>query len=63
MQLEAIPSSSIASYSGEEADPHLAITSVQVVVESDKVSLEPPLLQTKKSQLPNLVVQNLVVQI
>ena len=36
-QLEAIPSSPIASYMGEEANPHLITTSLQVVVESDKV--------------------------
>ena len=42
VQLEAIPSSSIASYGGEEANRHLATTSFQVVAESDKVSPEPP---------------------
>ena len=35
------------SYLGEEADPHLTTTSFQVVVESDKVSPEHPLLQTE----------------
>jgi len=42
-KLEAIPS----SYMGEEADPHLATASFQVTVESDKISPEPSLLQTK----------------
>ena len=41
-QLEAVPSSSITSYVGEEADPRLATTSFQVVVECYKASPEPP---------------------
>ena len=61
-QLEAIPSSPIASYVGEEAGPHLTSTSLQVVVESDKVFPEPPLLQTKQSQLPELLPVRLVLQ-
>ena len=51
-QLEAIPSSPITSYMGEEskeANAHLATTSFQVAVESYKVSPEHPLLQIKKS--------------
>ena len=43
-QFEAIPSSPIASYVGEKADLHLLTASLQVVVESDKVTPEPPLL-------------------
>ena len=43
-QLEAIPPSPIASYMGEEADPHLTTASLQVVVENNKVSPKPPLL-------------------
>ena len=35
LQLEAVPSSSIASYIREEANPGLSTTSLQVVVESD----------------------------
>ena len=42
-KLEAIPSSSIASYMGEEADLHLATTSFQITVESNKISSEAPL--------------------
>ena len=49
-QLEAISSCPIACYLGEETDTHLATTSFQVVVESDKVSPQPPVLQTKKPQ-------------
>ena len=41
-QLEAIPSSSIASYTREEADPQLTTTSLQVVIESNKVFPEFP---------------------
>ena len=49
MQLEAIASLPIASYLGEETNTHLTTTSFQVAVESDKVSPQPPLLQTKES--------------
>jgi len=43
-QLEAIPSRPITSHPREEADPQLTTTSLQVVLESNKVSPEPPLL-------------------
>jgi len=43
-QLEAIPSSPITSHTREEADPQPTTTSLQVVIESNKVSPEPPLL-------------------
>ena len=43
-QLEAIPSSPITSHTREEADLQLTTTSLQVVIESNKVSPEPPLL-------------------
>jgi len=36
-QLKAIPSHLVTSYAGEEADLHLATTSLQVTVESNKV--------------------------
>ena len=55
VQFEAITSHPIASYLEEEADPHLATTSFQVTVGSDKVSPEPPLLQTEQSQLLQLL--------
>jgi len=61
MQLETIPSSLIASYV-EEVDSHLTTTSLQVVVESNKVSSEPPLMQTKQSQIPQLLPMRLVLQ-
>ena len=44
VQLEAIPSSPITDYMGEEADPQLTTTSLWVVIESNKISPEPPLL-------------------
>ena len=44
VQFEAIPSSPITSHTREEADPQLTTTSLQVVIESNKFSPEPPLL-------------------
>jgi len=55
MQLEVIAFPPIASYLGEETNTCLTTTSFQVVVESNKVSPQPPLLQTKPPQLPQLV--------
>ena len=54
VRLEAIPSSPI--------DSHINTTSLQVVAESSKTSPEPPLLQTKQSQLPQLFFIRLVLQ-
>ena len=51
MQLEAISSHPVLCYLGEETGTHLATTSFQVVVESDKVSFEPPFLQATQPQL------------
>ena len=48
-QFEAIPSHPIASYMGEESNPHLTTTSLQVAVESNKVIPEPPLLQAEQA--------------
>ena len=39
VQLEAIPSSPITSYMREEVEPQLTTTSLQVVIESNKVSM------------------------
>ena len=61
-QLEAVPYSPIAIYMGKEAESHLTTASLQVVVESDEVSPEPPLLQTKQSQLTQLLHTRLVLQ-
>ena len=49
-QLEAIASRPIASYLAEETNNHLTTTSFQVVVESEKVSPQLPLLQTEQLQ-------------
>ena len=51
VQIKAIPFSRITSYMVEEAGPQLTTTSLQVVIESNKVSPEPPILQTEQSQL------------
>ena len=42
----------ITCYLGEETDTHLATNSLQVVVESSKVSPQPPFLQAKQLQFP-----------
>ena len=49
-------------YLGEVAEPHLTRTSFQGVVERDKASPEPSLLQTKQSQFPQLLLVRLVLQ-
>ncbi|KAK4810562.1 hypothetical protein QYF61_004525 [Mycteria americana] len=61
-QIEAISSCPITCYLGEETDPHLATTSFQVVVESIKVSPQPPFLQAKQSQLPQPLLIRLLLQ-
>ena len=60
MQLEAIASHPITSYLGEETNTCLTTTSSYVVVESKKIPPQPPLLQTKQSQLPQLLLISLV---
>jgi len=61
MQPEAIASCPIASYLGEETNTCLTTTSFQVVVESDKVYPQPPLLQTKQPQIPQPLLLRLVL--
>lgn len=61
IQLEAIPSHPI--YQGEEAKSHLDTASFQVVAESDEVSLEPPLLQSKHLLMPMLLTPSLWLSI
>jgi len=46
----------------EEADHHLTTTSLQVAVEIDKTTLEPPLTHTKQSQLTQPLLIRLVLQ-
>jgi len=48
-QLEVVASCPMANYAGEETNACLTTTSFQVVVESNEVSPQPPLLQTKQS--------------
>jgi len=58
---EAISFCPITCYLGEETDPHLATTSFQVLVESNKVSPQPTFLQAKQPQLPQLLLIRLVL--
>ncbi|KAK4806931.1 hypothetical protein QYF61_012652 [Mycteria americana] len=62
VQLEAISSCPITCYLGEETDPHLSTTSFQVVVESNKVSPQPPFLQAKQPQFPQPLLIRLLLQ-
>ncbi|KAK4809582.1 hypothetical protein QYF61_025025 [Mycteria americana] len=62
VQLEAISSCPMACYLGEETDPHLSTTSFQGVEESNKVSPQPPFLQAKQPQFPQLLPISLVLQ-
>ncbi|KAK4830412.1 LOW QUALITY PROTEIN: hypothetical protein QYF61_010943, partial [Mycteria americana] len=62
VQLEAISSCPVTCYLGEETDPHLSTTSFQVVVESDKVSPQPPFLQAKQPQFPQPLLIRLLLQ-
>ena len=58
----AISSSPIISYLREEANPRLTSTSLQEVVECNKVSPEPPFLHTKQSQFPQPLLITPVLQ-
>jgi len=60
-QPEAIASRPIARYLGEETNTQLTTTSFQVVVEGNKVSSQPPLLQSKQSQFPQPLLIRLVL--
>ena len=62
VQLKAITSHPATSYWEKRSTPHFAITSLQVAVESNKVPPEPPLLQAKQSQLPQLLLIRPVLQ-
>ncbi|KAK4832178.1 hypothetical protein QYF61_020958 [Mycteria americana] len=61
-QLEVVSSCPMACYLGEETDPHLATTSFQGVVESNKVSPQPPFLQAKQPQFPRPLLRRLLLQ-
>jgi len=62
MQLEAIASRPITGYLGEETNTCFTTTSFQGVVESNKVPSQPPLLQTKQPQLPQLLLTRFVLR-
>jgi len=62
VQLKALPSHPIISYLGEEANIRLAMTSLQAILESDKVSPESSLLQSKQLQFPWPLLIRLVLQ-
>jgi len=61
MQLEAVSSRPTASYSGEETNTHLTTTTSQAVVESEKVSPQPPPLLTKQAEFSQLLLRRLVL--
>ena len=61
MQFEVIASRPIASYLGEETNTCLTTTSFQVVVESNKVPPQPPLLQTTQCQFLQSLLLRLVL--
>ena len=48
---------------GEEVNPLLTTTSLQVVIQSNEVTPEPPSVQTGQSQFPQLLLIRLVLQI
>jgi len=58
-----ITSCSITTYLGDKADPHLTTAYFQDITERNKVSPEPPLLQTEQSQLPQPLPKNLCFSI
>jgi len=62
MQFEAIASCPITSYLGEETNTCLTTTSFQVVLESNKVSPQPPLPQIKQPQFLQLLLVRHVLQ-
>ena len=61
-QHEAIFCCAITCYLGKETKTHLATTFFQAAVESNKVSPQPPLLQTKQPQFPQLLLTGPVLQ-
>lgn len=55
VQLKTVSSHLTTCYEGKQTDTHLATTPFQAVVETDKVSPEPPFLQIKQPQFPQLL--------
>lgn len=62
VQFEAIFSWRIPLYLAEEPNSHLATPSCQWVLESDKITSEPPFLQAKYAELSQLTLIRLVLQ-
>jgi len=58
VQLEAVSS---GPYLGKETDAHLATTSFQAVVESDKVSPQPAFVHTKQLECPQPLLRRLIL--
>ena len=62
-QPEGIPSHPITSYLGKEANSQLTTASFLVVIGSNEVTPEPPLLQSEASQVPQLLPHSFVAQL
>jgi len=60
MQLEVVSSCPVTCFLGEETNSHPATTSIQVAVESG--APQPPFLQTKLPEFPQLFLIRLVLQ-
>ncbi|RMC03536.1 hypothetical protein DUI87_20736 [Hirundo rustica rustica] len=60
--LESVSSHSVTCCLEKETSPHLATTTFQEVVESDKVTSESPFLQAKHPQLPQPFLTGFVFQ-
>ena len=53
----------LVTWEGKEFDCHIATISFQEIVENYKISSDPPLLRTKQTQFPQLMLTRLVLQI
>jgi len=61
VQLGAVSSCPVTCYLGEETATHLTTTAFQVVVESNKVSPQPPCLWPEQPQFPQPFFTGLVL--
>lgn len=62
VKLEVISSSPVTCYPAQEINPYGATTSFQGQAESDKVSSQPPFIQSKHPQLPQLLPEKVLLQ-
>ncbi|KAK4825522.1 LOW QUALITY PROTEIN: hypothetical protein QYF61_000035, partial [Mycteria americana] len=62
LQLEYVSSCPISCYLEEDTNTHLTTTFFQVVLESNKVSPQPPFLQAEQPQFPQLLLIRLLLQ-